>query len=116
MRINIVGAGSAVAGQNLPGRAAQERGGYLIIGGDCVYMNCRLLNAMQLKKQMTEHEGKLNTSLRAPARRCWGKGWQGKSSLFWKSWGPQSRPAEDTKVTNRFNESTSTYRVLLYKS
>jgi len=32
MRINIVGAGSAVAGQNLPGRAAQERGGYLIIG------------------------------------------------------------------------------------
>ena len=51
MRINIVGAGSAVAGQNLPGRAAQERGGYLIIGGDCVYMNCRLLNAMQLKNK-----------------------------------------------------------------
>ena len=51
MRINIVGAGSAVAGQNLPGRAAQERGGYLIIGGDCVYMNYRLLNAMQLKNK-----------------------------------------------------------------
>ena len=31
MRINIVGAGPAVAGQN-PGQGAQERGGYLIIG------------------------------------------------------------------------------------
>ena len=31
MRINIVGAGPAVPGQN-PGQAAQERGGYLILG------------------------------------------------------------------------------------
>ena len=31
MRINIVGAGPAVPGQNL-GQAAQERGGYLILG------------------------------------------------------------------------------------
>ena len=103
MRINIVGAGSAVAGQNLPGRAAQERGGYLIIGGDCVKHELQITECDAIEKQMTEQEGKLNTSLRAPARRCWGKGWQGKSSLFWKSWSPQSRPAEDTKVTNRFN-------------
>ena len=38
MRINIVGAGPAVAGQN-PGQGAQERGGYLIIGGN--YQNLR---------------------------------------------------------------------------
>ena len=31
MRINIVGAGPAVPGPN-PGQAAQERGGYIIIG------------------------------------------------------------------------------------
>ena len=31
MRINIVGAGPAVPGQN-PGQVAQERGGYLILG------------------------------------------------------------------------------------
>ena len=74
MRINIVGAGPAVAGQN-PGQGAQERGGYLIIG-EVVFQTNH--HSILCDIPVTE-------MVRAPAWWCWSKG-KGKGSLFWKSW------------------------------